>query len=73
MPQNHAKFFSTATDQCVSPNSLRFDHTPEEMSTLTDEIIIIGNAAIDKIAAIPDAERTFENSILPVAAFESEF
>ena len=55
------------------PKSLKFDHTPEEMAKLTDEIIERGTKVVDDLVAIPAEEKTYWNTILPLATFESDF
>ena len=59
--------------QGKSPNSLRFDHTPDQMQEITDEAMKKSDDVLDAIVAVPKDERTWANSILPMAQDESEF
>ena len=40
---------------------------------MSDELIAAGIATVDKLAAVADSERTYANSVLPIASFESDF
>ena len=52
-----------------SPNCLRFDHTAEEIKTLTDSSIAAFTATIDTVAKLEGA-RTYENTIAPIAKLD---
>ena len=52
-----------------NPNSMRFDHTPEQIKTLTDKCIAEWTAVIDTLAKL-EGPRTFENTITPIAKFD---
>ena len=53
----------------ANPNSLRWDHTPEEIASLTDSSLASWTAIIDGIINLKE-ERTFKNTIEPIADFE---
>ena len=59
--------------QGKSPNNLRFDHTPDQMQEITDEAMKKSDDVLDAIVAVSKDERTWANSILPMAQDESEF
>ena len=52
-----------------NPNSLRWDHTPEEIKTLADKGIADWTATVDGIIALKE-ERTYKNTIEPLAKME---
>jgi saccharolysin len=53
----------------VSPNALRFDHSAEEIVSLAESSIAEWTAQLDAIIS-SEAERTFQNTIEPIAKFE---
>ena len=55
------------------PENLRYDHTPEEMETLTKGILARGSQVVDDLVSIEKKDRTYANSVLPLAMFESDF
>ena len=57
----------------MRPNTLRFDHSADEMSQLTDAMIERGEKMLDALVAIPDEEKTYNNSMLPLIKFNSDF
>lgn len=57
---------TTASSQ---PNSLRWDHTPEEIAAIADSSIPEWTATIDGIINLKE-DRTFQNTIEPLAKFE---
>lgn len=54
------------------PNSLRFDHSPEEINSLTDSCIKEWTDTLNGIISL-EGDRTFENTIEPLAKFEYNF
>ena len=56
-------------NSAANPNSLRWDHTPEEIATLTDSSLAEWTATIDGIINLKE-DRTFKNTIEPIAEFE---
>ena len=52
-----------------NPNSLRFDHTAEEINALADSCIVEWTATLDSIIKL-EGDRTFANTIEPLAKFE---
>jgi hypothetical protein len=54
-------------------NDLRFDHKAEEMTALIDQSILRGTKMVDDLVMLSDKERTYDNTILPIAEFESDF
>ena len=69
----------TYTSKCAArrnrkgPKSLVFDYTPQEMVELTDDLLERGANMVNELVSIPKADKTFENTMLPLARFESEF
>ena len=53
----------------MQPNELRWDHTPEEIETLTESSIANWTAIIDGIINSKET-RTFSNTIEPLSKFE---
>ena len=53
-------------------NSLRWDHTAEEIVSITDALIKDQTAIIESFINLEGA-RTFQNTIEPLAKFEYEF
>ncbi len=43
----------------------------DEITALTTKLISDSKAILDRIAAIPDAQRTYENTILPLGNLTS--
>jgi Zn-dependent oligopeptidase len=52
-----------------SPNCLRFDHTAEQIKTLTESSIKEFTSLIDSVANL-EGPRTFENTIIPIAKLD---
>lgn len=57
----------------VTPNALRFDHTPEQMEKLADEMMARGEKTFADVIAVEADKRCWANQMLPVARFESYF
>ena len=53
-------------------NRIKFDLNPEQIHQLTKEIIEASTKVQDAVAAIPDGEHTFENTVLALADDDCE-
>ena len=51
--------------------NIRWNHTADEMKKITDETLAYCEETINKIAKVPESERTYENTIVPFAELEA--
>ena len=55
------------------PGNVCFNLSADEIIALTLKMLERGKTMLDSIEQIPDNERTFANTILPIAQFEADF
>lgn len=73
LSHQHQKRFHATTNNMLYKNSLQFNLSPDRIKELTDQTIEYSRKIQDKVASLPEDQRTFTNVVLPLANEEGEY